>query len=56
MRLSALSAIIAIALPLVHAELEKPLDIQVTNKVECERKAKAGDQIEVHYKGTLLDG
>ena len=33
--------------------LEKPLDIEVTHKVECERKTKAGDKIDVHYRGTL---
>ena len=53
MRLSAMSAIIAIALPFVHGEVQKPLDIQVTHAVECERKSQAGDSIEVHYKGTL---
>jgi FK506-binding protein 2 len=56
MRLSTISAIIAIALPFVHGEVEKPLDIQVTHAVECERKSKKGDSIEVHYKGTLLNG
>jgi FK506-binding protein 2 len=56
MRLSAISAIIAIALPFVHGEVQKPLDIQITHAVECERKSQAGDSIEVHYKGTLLDG
>jgi len=56
MRLSAISTIIAIALPFVRAGVQKPLDIEVTHAVECERKAKVGDSIEVHYKGTLLDG
>jgi hypothetical protein len=64
MRLSAITAIVAIALPLVHAEqkpivdaeLQKPLDIKVTHAVECERKSRKNDAIEVHYKGTLLDG
>jgi FK506-binding protein 2 len=27
--------------------------IDVTNKVECERKTKNGDNIEVHYRGSL---
>ena len=32
------------------------LKIDVTQKVECERKTKEGDNIAVHYKGTLTDG
>jgi FK506-binding protein 2 len=35
---------------------EEPLKIDVTHKVECERKTKEGDFIDVHYKGTLTDG
>ena len=27
--------------------------IEVTRAVECERKTKKGDKIEVHYRGTL---
>ena len=33
--------------------LETPLDIEVTHKVECDRKSQRGDKIEVHYSGTL---
>jgi FK506-binding protein 2 len=29
------------------------LKIDVTLPVECDRKTKAGDKIDVHYKGTL---
>lgn len=29
------------------------LKIDVTKRVECERKTKSGDKIEVHYRGTL---
>jgi FKBP-type peptidyl-prolyl cis-trans isomerase len=32
------------------------LKIDVTQEVECERKTKEGDNIGVHYKGTLTDG
>jgi FK506-binding protein 2 len=32
------------------------LKIDVTREVECERKTKQGDNIAVHYKGTLTDG
>ncbi len=32
------------------------LKIDVTHKVECERKTKEGDNIAVHYRGTLTDG
>jgi FK506-binding protein 2 len=56
MRFSAVSVFIAIALPFVRGEVQKPLHIEVTHKVECDRTSKAGDSIEVHYKGTLLDG
>jgi len=30
-----------------------PFNIEVTHKVECDRKTKAGDRVEVHYRGTL---
>ena len=33
--------------------LEKPLDTQVVHAVECSRKTKTGDKVEVHYRGTL---
>ncbi|GAB7332187.1 hypothetical protein MBLNU13_g04049t1 [Cladosporium sp. NU13] len=33
--------------------LDKPLDIQVTKAVECTRKTKSGDKVNVHYRGTL---
>jgi FK506-binding protein 2 len=29
------------------------LKIDVTYAVECDRKTKSGDKIDVHYKGTL---
>ena len=35
---------------------DEELKIDVTHKVECERKTKEGDNIAVHYKGTLTDG
>ena len=41
------------ALFALTSALEKPLDIQVTTPVECERKTKVGDKVEVHYRGTL---
>ncbi|KOS23415.1 FK506-binding protein 2 [Escovopsis weberi] len=30
--------------------------IEVTRKVECDRKSKNGDTLRMHYTGTLLDG
>ncbi|KAI9703450.1 MAG: Peptidyl-prolyl cis-trans isomerase fpr2 [Bogoriella megaspora] len=33
--------------------LDKPLNIEVTHPVTCERKSKSGDKIEAHYRGTL---
>lgn len=47
--------LIAAFLPLVLA-LDKPLHIEVTHGVECKRKTVAGDNIDVHYRGTLEDG
>ncbi|OCL13718.1 hypothetical protein AOQ84DRAFT_310073 [Glonium stellatum] len=40
-------------LPAVALALDKPLDIEVTQEVECSRKTQAGDTIDVHYRGTL---
>lgn len=47
-----LTALIAL-LPLAFA-LEKPLDIEVVEKVDdCPRKTVSGDKVDVHYRGTL---
>lgn len=55
MRFSTLTiAILASAVSVVLADDE--LKIDVTKKVECERKTKEGDNIAVHYKGSLTDG
>ena len=51
MRLPILSAVFALFA--LTSGLEKPLDIQVTSPVECERKTTSGDKVEVHYRGTL---
>jgi FK506-binding protein 2 len=42
--------------PLAVTALDKPLNIEVTQPATCTRKTQAGDKIEVHYRGTLLDG
>jgi FK506-binding protein 2 len=56
MRFLSLSvAVLASAASTVLASGDK-LKIDVTHKVECERKTKSGDNIEVHYTGTLTDG
>ncbi|KAF2088991.1 FK506-binding protein 2 precursor [Saccharata proteae CBS 121410] len=39
-------------LPAVLA-LDKPLNIEVVEKADCERKTVKGDKIDVHYRGTL---
>jgi FK506-binding protein 2 len=49
---SSFFAIIALLVPFTLA-LDKPLDIEVTKPVSCDRKSKGGDQINVHYRGTL---
>ncbi|KAL9095859.1 MAG: hypothetical protein Q9165_001856 [Trypethelium subeluteriae] len=51
MRLAVLSGVFALLA--FTSALDKPLDIQVTTPVECERKTKTGDKVEVHYRGTL---
>jgi FK506-binding protein 2 len=35
--------------------LAADLKIDVTRAVECERKTQAGDKINVHYRGNLLE-
>ncbi|KAK4547199.1 hypothetical protein LTR36_001420 [Oleoguttula mirabilis] len=52
MRFASITAAFALLLAGASA-LEKPLDIEVTHPVECSRKTKRGDKVEVHYRGTL---
>lgn len=53
MRFFALSmAILASAASIVLAADEE-LKIDVTRAVECDRKTRKGDKIDVHYRGTL---
>jgi FK506-binding protein 2 len=53
MRFLSLSvALLASAATSVFAADEE-LKIDVTRAVECERKTKRGDSIQVHYRGTL---
>lgn len=47
-----LSAIAAFAVTAVSAA---ELKIDVTHKVECERKTQKGDKVSMHYRGTLAD-
>jgi FK506-binding protein 2 len=52
MRFLALSiAVVASASTALAADPE--LKIDVTRAVECERKTKRGDSIDVHYRGSL---
>jgi len=52
MRLTTITTAFALLLAGTSA-LEKPLDIQVEHAVDCTRKTKKGDKVEVHYRGTL---
>ncbi|KAK5130768.1 hypothetical protein LTR08_001658 [Meristemomyces frigidus] len=52
MRFTNITAAIALLLAGVSA-LDKPLDIEVQHPVECSRKTKRGDKVDVHYRGTL---
>ncbi|KAK4984113.1 Peptidyl-prolyl cis-trans isomerase fpr2 [Elasticomyces elasticus] len=52
MRFSTFAAAIALLASTATA-LDKPLNIQVDTAVECDRRTKAGDKVEVHYRGTL---
>jgi FK506-binding protein 2 len=45
-------AVLAVATAVLADEVK----IEVTRAVECERKSKKGDNISVHYRGTLQDG
>jgi hypothetical protein len=45
--------LVAAAIGAVSAE---DLKIDVTLPVECDRKTKSGDKIDVHYSGTLTNG
>lgn len=48
--LVSLSLLASAAVGILGAE---ELGIDVTTAVECERKTKKGDTIQVHYRGTL---
>ncbi|TKA23275.1 FK506-binding protein 2 [Salinomyces thailandicus] len=52
MRFSAFTTAFALLVAGASA-LDKPLDIQTEHSVECTRKTKRGDKVEVHYRGTL---
>jgi FK506-binding protein 2 len=43
-------SIVALAAGLAAAD---DITIDVTRAVDCERKTRSGDKIEVHYRGTL---
>ncbi|KAH0536981.1 hypothetical protein FGG08_006183 [Glutinoglossum americanum] len=51
--LSSLLLALASAMPFALASDTEELKIEVTRSVECTRKTKAGDTVEVHYRGTL---
>jgi FK506-binding protein 2 len=51
--LTATFAVLAATATFVAATDDEALKIEVTKAVECTRKTKKGDDIEVHYRGTL---
>ncbi|KAI7370841.1 FK506-binding protein [Hortaea werneckii] len=52
MRFTSITAALSLLLAGVSA-LDTPLDIQVEHAVECSRKTKRGDKVQVHYRGSL---
>ncbi|EMC94733.1 hypothetical protein BAUCODRAFT_74261 [Baudoinia panamericana UAMH 10762] len=52
MRLSSIAAGLTLLFVAATA-LDKPLDIEIQHSVECTRKTKKGDKVEMHYRGTL---
>ncbi|KAG6027076.1 hypothetical protein E4U41_001059 [Claviceps citrina] len=52
MKSTAIFSALAVAAGLVAAE---ELKIEVTHSVKCDRKTQKGDQVSMHYKGTLLE-
>jgi FK506-binding protein 2 len=53
MRLTALLSLAAATL--VSSAAAADLQIDVTHKVECQRKTTNGDGVKMHYRGTLAD-
>ncbi|MCJ1365034.1 Peptidyl-prolyl cis-trans isomerase fpr2 [Acarospora aff. strigata] len=45
--------VLATAASYVSAVEHEEVSVKITNPVECDRKTQKGDQIEVHYRGTL---
>ncbi|GAB0139010.1 hypothetical protein EsDP_00007229 [Epichloe bromicola] len=50
MKTTTIMSVLAAAISLAAAE---ELTIEVTHSVKCDRKTQKGDQISMHYKGTL---
>ncbi|KAG5975200.1 hypothetical protein E4U55_007798 [Claviceps digitariae] len=51
MKTTAILSALAVAVRFVAAE---ELKIEVTHSVECDRKTEKGDQVKMHYRGTLF--
>ncbi|KAH8144420.1 uncharacterized protein LAJ45_11588 [Morchella importuna] len=54
MRVSTIISLVVSAL--VASATAEELKIEKVKEIECVRKTKAGDTIQVHYRGTLEDG
>jgi hypothetical protein len=56
MRFFTISVVLLISAASAVLADDEGLKIDVTEKVECERKTTSGDHILVHYRGTLTNG
>lgn len=49
------AALVSVVAALAVGATAADLGVEVTHKVECERKTQKGDKVSMHYRGTLAD-